>query len=508
MKFQIKGNYHSGSFDLPPVTGPKAVENIITRYCPAELNLKLWECPVDYQAVEKVIASANNGFKIWKKTAQLERNILLGKYHEEVSKRKDEIASAISHETGKPVWEAKIEVSSTIDNIKVILNDSIVRIRSKTIENILPKTTGHIFYKPIGPSLIIGPSNPPCELSNGQIISALAAGNSVIFKPSEKTSYSAQLLIECFHEAGFPPGVINLIQGEGEIARRLLKDRSIRAVFFTGSKEVGKKILEITHHDLAKLVSLELGGKNTTIIHGDANLNLALIQTLRSSFLSAGQRCTSTSLVAIERKIHEKFISNFHELSKKIVIDHPVDFQREPFMGPLIDQASVDSYLLFMGMAKREGIQEIMRGKQIERPKKGHYVSPSIHFADKWNSESHFLQSEIFGPNVTFIPYDTIEEAIQIANSTEYGLAASVFTRSHSLYQNCIDEIEAGIVNYNHSTLDNSNRLPSGGVKNSGNFRPSGINTIDACVYQMAGLEVVTDEEQAENLHSIVGLNL
>jgi succinylglutamic semialdehyde dehydrogenase len=161
-----------------------------------------------------------------------------------------------------------------------------------------------------------------------------------------------------------------------------------------------------------------------------------------------------------------------------------------------------------MGMAKREGIQEIMRGKQIERPKKGHYVSPSIHLAEKWNSDSLFLQSEIFGPNVTFIPYDTIEEAIQIANSTEYGMATSVFTRSHSLYQICLDEIETGIMNYNCSTLDNSNRLPFGGVKNSGNFRPTGINSIDGCVYQMAGLEVVTDKVPAENLHSIIGLNL
>jgi succinylglutamic semialdehyde dehydrogenase len=507
MKFEIKGNYHSKNFDLPPVSGPHAVENIMSRFCPAELNLKLWECPIDYSAVEKIIESAIAGFKLWKKTPVSDRIIFLRKYHDEVSKRIEELAIAISYETGKPLWESKTEVASVISKIQVTIEDSLPRIQSKHFHNILPNTTGHIYYKPIGPTLIIGPFNFPCHLANGQILSALIAGNSIIFKPSEKTAYSAQILIECFHDAGFPSGVINLIQGDGEIARRLLKIKNIRAVFFTGSKEVGKKILEITHHDLGKLVSLELGGKNTSILHEDANLDHALLELVKACFLTSGQRCTSTSIVAIHRKIHEKFIASFHDVAKKIIIDHPVDFKREPFMGPLIDQAAVDSYLLFMGMAKREQIHEVMRGKQIERTKKGYYVSPSIHLAEKWNNESLFLQSEIFGPNVTFIPYDTIEEAIQIANSTEYGLASAIFTNNHSLYQLCVDEIESGLVNFNRSTIGPSSKLPFGGVKNSGNFRPSALTTIDACVYQMAGLELV-NVQGADGLSSIIGLDL
>lgn len=506
MKYEIKGNYFLGAFHLPTLTGPHAVETIISRLCPADLNLKLWDCPVDYQVIDKISESANLGFKTWKKISQNERNNYLKKYQEQVASRQEEIAMAIAYEMGKPLWEAKTEVASVINKIAVTIEDSLPRIQNKHIDNILPKTQGHIFFKPIGPSLIIGPFNFPCHLANGQILSALAAGNSIIFKPSEKTCYSAQLLIECFHAAGFPTGVINLVQGDGEIAKRLLKSKNIKAVFFTGSKEVGKKILETTHQDLNKLVALELGGKNTSILHDDANLDHAMIELLKSSFLTSGQRCTSTSIIAIQKNIHEQFISKFHDLAKKIIIDHPVEFQREPFMGPLVDQGAVDAYLLFMGMAKREGINEIMRGKVIDRPKKGHYVSPSIHLAPNWINDSTFLQSEIFGPNVTFIPYDTIEDAIQIANATEYGLASAIFTRNRALYDLCVDEIDSGLINYNRSTVGASARLPFGGVKNSGNYRPAALNTIDSCVYQMAGLEVIGDE--AEDLKKVIGLDL
>jgi succinylglutamic semialdehyde dehydrogenase len=506
MKFKILGNYYGNSFHLPATTGPHAVENIITRFCPADLSLKLWEAPVDYRAVDSVIESANVGFKTWKKLASADRNNYLKKYQAEVTKRKDEIAIAIAYETGKPLWEAKTEAASIIAKVNVTIEDSLPRIATKNIPNIMPNTDGHIFFKPIGPSLIIGPFNFPCHLANGQILSALAAGNSIIFKPSEKTCYSAQILIECFHSAEFPTGVINFILGDGEVARRLLKEKSIKGVFFTGSKEVGKKILDVTHHDLSKLVSLELGGKNTTIVHHDANLDHALHELLKSCFLTTGQRCTSTSIVAIQRNIHEEFISRFHEFSKKIIIDHPIDYIREPFMGPLIDLAAVDSYLLFMGMAKREGIQEIMRGKQIEKTKKGHYVSPSIHLSEKWNNDSMFLHSEIFGPNVTFIPYDTIEEGIKIANATEYGLAAAVFSKDINIFKTCVEEIDSGLINFNRSTVGASAKLPFGGVKNSGNYHPAALTTIDACVYQMSCLEVQSDEP--EDIKTIIGLDL
>jgi succinylglutamic semialdehyde dehydrogenase len=298
----------------------------------------------------------------------------------------------------------------------------------------MPSTNGMVNYKPIGPCFIIGPFNFPCHLANGQILNALIAGNSIIFKPSEKTCYSGQLLIDCFHEAGFPEGVINLIQGDGETASRIINSKLIKGVFFTGSKEVGLKILESTHKDLSKLVALELGGKNSSIVHSDANLDMVLPELLKACFMTTGQRCVSTSLVPIHESIADEFIEKFHSFTKRLIVDHPTTFEKTPFMGPLIDDFSLKNYLNFMGMAKREGYEEIMRGKQIEKKYQGYYVSPSIHLGKLEHLEnSIFLSSELFGPNCTFIKYKEIEEAISVANNFEYGLAAGIFSQDKNI---------------------------------------------------------------------------
>ncbi|MCO4792626.1 MAG: aldehyde dehydrogenase family protein [Bacteriovoracaceae bacterium] len=494
MKYEIKGNYFNGEFHYPITSGPQAVEHYIKRECPADIETMLWSMPIEYRDIPEVLESASHGFSFWRKLSTEERINFLKRYQEELIAKKDDIAEAISMESGKPLWEAYTEAGALVAKVDVTINDSLPRIKDKHFDEIMPGTQGHIFYKPLGPCAIIGPFNFPCHLANGQILSALISGNSIIFKPSEKTAYSGQILIECFHQAGFPKGVINLVQGDGESARRIIRDKSVKGVFFTGSKEVGLKILNETHQDLSKLVSLELGGKNPAIVHSDANLENALHELLKGSFMTTGQRCTSTSLVVIHDTLVDEFVDRFHKLSKKLIIDHPIIHDEEPFMGPLVDKRAVDSYLLFMGMAKREGLEEIMRGKQLEKKRRGYYVTPSIHLAKGWSDESHFLSSEIFGPNCTIIPYSDFDEAIAISNKTEYGLAAGLFTKDQSLYQTAIRDLDIGLVNLNRSTVGASSKLPFGGVKNSGNYRPAAVSTVDACVYQMASLELHKDD--------------
>ncbi|PIK14244.1 aldehyde dehydrogenase family protein [Halobacteriovorax sp. JY17] len=504
MSFELKGNFFNNEFIQPPLTGSDSVEKWITRTSPADSSQTLWKLPIHYGHVDGVLESAINGFKEWRKSSIEDRISLLKKYQEQLVTKKEEIARAISLEMGKPYWEALTEAAALIAKVDVTISDSLPRVTSKIYNDIMPSTNGYIHYKPIGPCFIIGPFNFPCHLANGQITSALMAGNTIIFKPSEKTCYSAQLMFECLANAGFPTGVVNLVQGDGEIARRILKSRDIKAVFFTGSKDIGKSILKQTHEDLGKLVSLELGGKNPAIVHSDVNVDYVLGELIKGAFLTTGQRCTSTAIVPIHRSICEEVVSKFHDLSKRIIVDHPIEHEEVPFMGPLVDQQSLDTYLLYVGMAKREGLTEIMRGKKLEKGFDGHYVSPSIHLADKWDDKSHFLSSEIFGPNCTFIPYDEIEEAIEIANKTEYGLAASIFTKDHSLYQLALRDLDHGYVNLNRSTVGASAKLPFGGVKNSGNYHPAAVTTIDACVYQQASLEILKEEEI--DLDSILGL--
>jgi succinylglutamic semialdehyde dehydrogenase len=506
MRYKILGNYFENQFHLPATSGSLATENIIKKVSPANFEDKLWECPVDYRHTDQIVDSAINGFQKWRQVSVADRCNYLKKYQEKVKEKRAIIAEAIALETGKPLWEAFTEVDSVIAKVNVTIDDSLPRILTKKIENISPATNGQIYYKPIGACFIIGPFNFPCHLANGQILSCLIAGNSIIFKPSEKTCYSAQLLIEAFHEAGFPKGVINLIQGDGETARRIVKAKGIKGIYFTGSKEVGLKILKETNQDLTKLVCLELGGKNTSIVHSDCQLDFAVAELLKACFLTSGQRCTSTALIAIHDNLKDQFVEKFHSYAKKLIVDHPIEHEREPFMGPLVDQNSVDTYLLYMGMAKREGIEEIMRGKTLEKKYKGLYVSPSIHLAAKMTNDSRFLMDEIFGPNATIIPYKEIEEAIHIANATEYGLASAIFTKNSKIYEQCVQNIDAGIVNLNRSTIGASAKLPFGGIKNSGNYRPAALTTIDACVYQVASLEIY--DQTTEDISEIKGIGI
>lgn len=489
MQYEIKGNYFNGSFVKIERDGLETAPRFVEKYCPADLNHQLWKFPISFDHIDAVIESANLGFEIWRKTSIEKRIECLERFKNVVKEREQEIATAIALESGKPLWEALTEAKAIAAKVDVTISDGLPRISNRRYENILPDTTGHVYYKPIGPCFIIGPFNFPCHLANGQIVNALISGNSVIFKPSDKTSYSGQLLIECFHQAEFPSGVVNLIQGDGEIARRILRDKSIKGIYFTGSKEVGIKVLKETYQDLSKNVNLELGGKNPAIITENVNIDNILPELLKGCFLTAGQRCTSTSLVVVHQSIINELIDRFHKLAKRLIVDHPINHEQTPFMGPLIDKRAVDTYLLFVGMASREGLEEIMRGKSLDKATPGHYVTPSIHLAKSFDKKSHFLTNEIFGPNATFIPYNDLDEAFEIANATEYGLAASIFSNRNEDFEAAICSLDSGLVNFNRSTVGASSKLPFGGVKNSGNYKPAAITTIDHCVYQVASLE-------------------
>ncbi|WPU66094.1 aldehyde dehydrogenase family protein [Peredibacter starrii] len=498
MQMTLKGDYFNGRFHQ----SSNAQEKILKRG-PADLTQVLWEAGVYYDHIEPVIESAQKGFATWRKTSFEERIAFLKKYQEAVRARKDEISMALALEVGKPLWEAKTEAAALDSKVTVTITDSLERIKRETIKEVMPKIDGHTVYKPLGPCFVIGPFNFPCHLANGQILAALLAGNSVIFKPSEKTIYSAQLMMECFHAAGFPEGVINFINGTGHTAGKLTGDQRIRGVFFTGSKGVGQRIVENTYKDLSKLVALELGGKNSTIIHHDTNISHALPELLRACFLTSGQRCTSTSMILVHKKIEQEFISQFKAVTERIRVGHPTS-QPDPFMGPLIDEHAEKLYFDFCNFGKQEGAEEIVSPRKLDVGFQGYYVSPSIHYAKKPNLEGKFIQEEIFGPNCFFVPYEDIEEAIHIANCTQYGLAASVYTRDADIYNLCLRDIDAGLINLNRSTVGATARLPFGGVKNSGNHHPAAVSMIDHCVSTVASLETLDDT--SSKLSEVVGL--
>lgn len=500
MRIQLKGDYFDGQWHSPKTSPNETIE----KHSPADLSQHLWTASVWHDHCEAVVQSAERGFQTWRKFSFEDRAQYLRRYQEACRKRQDEISTALSWEVGKPLWEAKTEAAALVSKVDVTLADSLQRIQTRTIKEVMPKIDGHTIMKPLGPTLVIGPFNFPCHLANGQILAALMAGNSVIFKPSEKTIQSAELMMECLVAAGFPKGVINFINGTGKTAGTLTGDGRIKAVFFTGSRAVGKLILKNTHQDLKKLVALELGGKNSTIVHFDASVDHALPELLRSCFLTSGQRCTSTSIIHVHRRIAEAFIQRFKETTERILVDHPVLAKTPAFMGPVIDAQAEKLYFDFCAQGLKEGAQEIIAPRKLELDWKGHYVSPSIHYLEKADLKGKFVQEEIFGPNCCFLPYDDIEEAIAATNCTEYGLAASIFTRDQRIYQQCLTDIDAGLINLNRSTVGATARLPFGGVKDSGNFRPAAVSMIDHCVSTVASLE--TTDDTSSKLSDVVGL--
>lgn len=401
------------------------------------------------------------------------------------------MVEAIAREVGKPVWESKTELTAMTNKVDVTIGDSLKLIQDYELPQIMDNTLGVCRHRPLGVMAVIGPFNFPGHLPNGHIVPALLTGNTVIFKPSEKAPLVGQLMAECFHEAGFPPGVFNMVQGEKEVGRRLCVHDRVDGVLFTGSYEVGTRIKQDTLQQHWKLLALEMGGKNPAIVWEDANLDVALHETLVGAFLTAGQRCSATSRIIVHNRILEPFVEKFHARAKAFSIGHPLD---NPFMGPLVEQGSVDRYMKFLGIAQREGCEIIMRGKALEIGVQGNYVTPSICVVKNATLDSSrrsvYQQTELFAPNVAILGVNSIEEAIAQANCTQYGLVTSVFTQNRKIYDQCLDDLAMGLVNWNKSTVGASSRLPFGGLKKSGNHFPTAVSASLYCTTPVASLEV------------------
>ncbi len=475
------GSYINGQFQMVSKAAGER-QNL----SPADLADQVFRFSWDYAHIDAAVAAAREAFPVWSELRSEERLSHLKRLAAVYSERKEELAVVIARETGKPLWESRGEVATMINKIDITLNHSLKRVAEEKIVNALPQIDGFIRYKPRGVMAVIGPFNFPGHLPNGHIVPALATGNTVVFKPSDLTPATGQLMAEMIHQAKFPSGVFNLIQGDGEVGRRLSAHEHVDGVLFTGSYDVGLKIKQETLHHYWKILALEMGGKNTSIIWEDADLDKALYETIIGCFVTAGQRCSCTSRVILHAKIAEPFLERFYKTAKKLVIGH---WQENPFMGPLISKAAVEKYVRFQDIAKREGAEVVMRGKALDLPRKGYYVTPSIYRVQEPDAKSVYQCSEIFGPNVAVYTTDDYEAALEITNSSGYGLVMSVFTKNRALYERALQRARVGLVNWNRTTNGASSKLPFGGMGKSGNDRPSAEFAVHYCTVPVASLE-------------------
>lgn len=488
--YPVRGDFIDGVFRRA-VDAPSGPSGEWTSRSPGDFSDELGRFQYAYSAIDVAVASARKAFAGWRKRPAGERADLLKKYQAIIRRREEELIEVLAREVGKPLWEAKTEVAAMFNKVDVTISESLRFVADFELPNVLENTRGACRYRPHGVMVVLGPFNFPGHLPNGHIVPALLTGNTVIFKPSEKAPMVGQLMAEMFEEAGFPAGVFNLVQGEKEVGRRLTVHEGVDGVLFTGSYEVGTRIKQDTLQQHWKILALEMGGKNPSIVWGDADLDYAIYETLVSAFVTAGQRCSATSRIIVENRILDEFVSRFHDRAKAFTIGHPLE---NPFMGPLVEQGAVDRYMKFLGIASREGCEIVMRGKALEFPFQGNYVTPSVCLVKSPSLESTkksvYQQNEVFAPNVAILGVDSLEEAVAQANATQYGLVTSVFSKDREIYEECLDGLQMGLVNWNKATVGASSRLPFGGLKKSGNHFPTAVTATLYCAFPVASLEV------------------
>lgn len=425
--------------------------------------------------VTLAVESAEKAFPVWSEMPVEKRSEYMMKIAGLIQKNLDKFAQAESKDNGKPVWLAKkVDIPRAVKNFEFFAS-AITHFSSEshmTDNSVLNYT----LRQPVGIAGAISPWNLPLYLFTWKIAPALAAGNCVIAKPSEITPLTAFMLSEICIEAELPAGVLNIIHGYGHNAgAAIVSHPKIKAITFTGGTKTGEEIAKIAAPMFKKL-SLELGGKNPNIIFADCNYDEMINSTIQSSFRNQGEICLCGSRILIEKKIYEKFKKDFVEKVKELKVGDPNNEDTD--LGAIVSKQHFEKILYYINLAESEGGKILCGGKQVKlegRCKDGWFIEPTV--IDGLSYYCRTNQEEIFGPVVTIIPFETEEEAITMANSTEYGLASIIWTENLSRAHRLASKIKTGIVWIN-CWMERDLRTPFGGMKNSGVGREGGLEAL------------------------------
>jgi len=420
---------------------------------------------------QSAIHAAKNAFKSWSLTSKEERSEIMMRIADGIRKRMDVFVAAESKDNGKPVkLAAQVDIPRAISNFEFFATGILhFSSESHAMEGL---GVNYTLRKPIGVVACISPWNLPLYLFSWKIAPALAAGNTVVAKPSEITPMTAYLLSEVCIEAGLPAGVLNIVHGFGhEAGEEMVKHPDVKAISFTGGTQTGKAIASVAA-PLFKKLSLELGGKNPNIIFADCDFDEMLSTTLRSSFANQGQICLCGSRIFVERPIYEKFKTAFVTKVSQSIVSFPTDPQAQ--LGAVVSESHMNKVLSYVDLAREEGGAVLTGGYRVYLPEpyhQGYYIAPAIIEGLPFNCRTNM--EEIFGPVVTLTPFDSEEEVLEMANATEYGLSATIWTSNLKRAHNMANELQAGIIWVN-SWLVRDLRTPFGGMKNSGVGREGG----------------------------------
>lgn len=453
---------------------------------------EVWSGEIGDASVE--VAAARSAWPAWAAHSVAYRIEAVRRFANVVRKREQEFAELISKETGKPLWEARTEVAAVVNKVEISIDAYAERTPQRKLEAALGNRVA-VRHKPHGVLAVLGPYNFPAHLPNGHIVPALIAGNAVVFKPSEKTPAVGAMLVDCFREAGVPDGAVRLLIGGPDQGRALAAEPGIDGLLFTGSARAGMSLHRQFSETPHKILALELGGNNPIVVWHAKDIEAAATIVVQSAFLSAGQRCTAARRLIVEEGHEEALIDAVARLIDRLILDHPFA-DPQPFMGPLIDNAAADH-------VQEQWLGLMMKGgkplRRLDRPfPELSYLTPALIDVTEVKDRP---DEEVFGPVLQIIRVSDFDAAIDEANSTRFGLAASLIGGSPDLYDKFWANVRAGVINWNRPTNGAPSNAPFGGVGLSGNHRPSAFYAADYCAYPVTSSE-------ADRARAVIGEGL
>jgi aldehyde dehydrogenase (NAD+) len=429
------------------------------------------------EEARSAVETAAEAFRGWRTTPAPQRGRIVARAARLMEDNKEELAQLLTREEGKTISESRGELQRSINVAEFCAGES-RRMNGETIQSELPSNFAYTIKQPLGVVAVVTPWNFPVAIPVWKIAPALVAGNTVVFKPASLTPGTATRIVELFEEAGIPRGVLNLIIGSGsEAGDEIINHPAVKAVSFTGSNQIGIRLYEEVSRRGAK-VQCEMGGKNPVVILEDADMDLAVESTVQGGFGSTGQRCTATSRAIVVNEVADQFVERLVARANSLRIGAGSDPQTD--IGPSVDENQFKTVLEYIDIGREDGAQMLCGGERASGDglDKGYFVKPTVF--DHVTPEMRIAREEIFGPVLSVLRVRDFDEAMQVANDSEYGLSSSIFSSDATRIFRFVDEIETGMTHINSPTTGGEAHIPFGGIKATGiGDREQGSTALD-----------------------------
>ena len=433
--------------------------------------------------IDRIVARARHIWPDWAAQPLSTRMELVRRFANEVRKEQERLATTIARETGKPLWEAVAEVEAVVARVETAIRAYAERSAQRKLDGALQGVSA-VRHKPHGVLAVLGPWNLPALAPIGHIVPALIAGNAVIVKPSEKAPATGELLVRCFHQAGIPATVVQFLAGGPAQGQALAAHDGLDGVLLTGSAQTGIALNRMLAARPDRILALEMGGNNAVVAWDTPKLDDAAALIVQSAFASAGQHCAAARRLIVKASLYDDLMGRVKALADRLIVGAPFD-DPAPFMGPVIDNAAADRLSeRFVGLLSTGGrpIKHLLRPDD-SLP----FLSPAIIDITGVMDRD---DEEMLGPILQVIRVDDFDEAIAEANSTRYGLVASLIGGTPQEYNRFWANVRTGVVNWNRPTVALAASAPFGGIGLSGNHRPSGYYAADYCAYPVTSAEM------------------